>query len=64
LIELSSGPGTNTKWVSRMIRGYPAIKSAKDSKFSVIQVSLEELSLGTDAPHLDIVEHLFQYLGR
>jgi hypothetical protein len=33
-IVMSSGPGTNTKCVDRVIIGYEAIKSANASKFS------------------------------
>jgi hypothetical protein len=35
LTVISRGPGTNTKWVDRVIDGYEAIRSARLSKFSV-----------------------------
>lgn len=34
LTVISSGPGTNTKCVERVIKGYDAMRSAKLSKFS------------------------------
>jgi hypothetical protein len=50
LLVMSNGPGTSTKCVYRMIWGYDAMRSARESKLSIPLSDEEKGGVGCQVP--------------